>query len=44
MPEETINQKFRLKKIDEKRNQNKLMSKSIKKQVEFWIILTTHWL
>ena len=35
MPEETINQKFRLKKIDEKRNQNKLMSKSIKKQVEF---------
>ena len=49
MPEENINQDFRLKKIDEIRNylvekinQNKLMSKKHKKVVKLWIILTTY--
>ena len=47
MPEENMNQEFRLKKIDEIRNylieeinQDKLMSKKHKKVVEIWIILT----
>ena len=42
MPEENINQKFRLKKVDEIRNclieeinQNELMNKNHKKIVEF---------
>ena len=48
MPEENINQEIRLKKTDEIRNylieeinRNELI-RSIKKFVEFWIILTTH--
>ena len=48
MPEENINQKFRLKKIDEIRNyligeinQNELMSKKHKKVCRILIILIT---
>ena len=49
MPEENVNQEFRLTKIDEIRNylieeinQNKLLSKKHKKVVKFWSILTTY--
>ena len=50
MPEENMNQEFRLKKIDEIRNylieeinQNELMSKKHKQVfLEFWIIFITH--
>ena len=49
MPEENVNQEFRLTKIDEIRNylieeinQNKLLSKKHKKIVKFWSILTTY--
>ena len=50
MPEKSMNQAFRLKKIDEirndligKMNQNEVIVRSIKKNfVKFWIILITH--
>ena len=49
MPEENINQEFRLEKIDEIRNDlieeinwNELMRKEDEKALEFLIILITH--